>query len=283
MQNYNLSILYLFYIVGLLYMIVQIYLYMQRRIVLKELEIREFPAKFEKYLLEIDAYVALNDELKKKVQKKILIFLEDKEFIGIKMQLSDEIKLIISFYASLMRIHEVGFIYKNLKTILVYPYEFIYKEVRSYDGVYTKERYILEGQSTHDSVVISWHSAKKEISHPHSHNVIIHEFAHVLDFEDGSADGIPLIDSMQYSEFSTVLYREFKKLKAKSMKNRYWGKYALLGKYASTNEAEFFAVISELFFVRPESLHKKFPELYHELLEFYKLDTLSLYKDRVFK
>ncbi|MNT31952.1 Protein MtfA [compost metagenome] len=35
--------------------------------------------------------------------------------------------------------------------------------------------------------------------------------------------------------------------------------------YATTNEAEFFAVVSEYFFEKPEQLKDKHPELYHQL------------------
>jgi hypothetical protein len=51
-----------------------------------------------------------------------------------------------------------------------------------------------------------------------------------------------------------------------------------LGAYAATNEAEFFAVVTERFFESPQSLKKHFPELYNELKEFYKIDTVALVK-----
>jgi len=60
-------------------------------------------------------------------------------------------------------------------------------------------------------------------------------------------------------------------------KGRYPGKYTLLGSYAATNEAEFFAVVSELFFEKPHTLQKHFPEIYKELEDFYGLDTATLF------
>jgi Mlc titration factor MtfA (ptsG expression regulator) len=52
-----------------------------------------------------------------------------------------------------------------------------------------------------------------------------------------------------------------------------WGKYRLLGEYAATNEAEFFAVITELYFNRPRTLQRHFPDLYQVFRAFYRLDT----------
>lgn len=51
----------------------------------------------------------------------------------------------------------------------------------------------------------------------------------------------------------------------------------LLGDYALTNEAEFFAVCSERFFETPKALKKHFPEVYEEFKRFYRLDTEELF------
>ena len=68
----------------------------------------------------------------------------------------------------------------------------------------------------------------------------------------------------------------YKKFKEKTIKGRFLGKYHLLDKYAATNKAEFFAVMSEYFFVKPELLKKHFPDIYKELKNFYKIDTFEM-------
>ena len=75
-------------------------------------------------------------------------------------------------------------------------------------------------------------------------------------------------------------YRERKKLQYIAAmpfeeKDRDWGDYKFIGEYAATNEAEFFAVISERFFESPASLKRKFPDLYNELSDFYGVDPAS--------
>ena len=84
------------------------------------------------------------------------------------------------------------------------------------------------------------------------------------------------MEKSKYNEWTRVLFHDFKELQAIARKNRDWGRYKLIGSYAATNEAEFFAVISERFFESPHSFYEKFPELYKELEDFYKIDMKKL-------
>ena len=97
---------------------------------------------------------------------------------------------------------------------------------------------------------------------------------------DGEIDGVPPLEKSKYNEWINIIYKDFHELNKIVSKNRDWGRYKLIGSYAGTNEAEFFAVISERFFESPKSLKEKFPELYSELLSFYKIDTVSLMKKK---
>jgi len=92
---------------------------------------------------------------------------------------------------------------------------------------------------------------------------------------DGEIDGVPPMERSKYHEWTNVLYKEFEKLNKVAMKNRDWGDYKFIGEYAATNEAEFFAVISERFFESPVSLKQKFPDLYNELSDFYGIDPVA--------
>ena len=240
---------------------------------LKEILSQPFPKKYENILSKIPYYQKLNTQEQKKIKKSILIFIESKEFTGVKLEITDEIKVTVAFYACLLLLNiPTKNCFDNLLTIIVYPTHVIYDVARESGGIVSKEPLLLEGQSANDTVVISWNDAKKEAYHIGKENVILHEFAHEIDFLDGEIDGIPPLSEAKYKEWSEVLYRDYNKLKAKAITNRYWGKYKILGDYAATNEAEFFAVATERFFGTPKSLKHHFPELYKELKDFYKLD-----------
>jgi len=234
------------------------------------------PKRFEHYLEKTPHFPLLDTEDRALALERVRLFLAQKEFIGIRKEATEEMQVVIAFYAVLIALRFPEDCYHELKTVLIYPYRFVADEVSSYGGIYTKEEIIMDGQSSGDTVVISWHEARHEAHTLGHHNVIIHEFAHELDFEDGAADGIPPLDAEHYAGWSHVLFHHYDRLNEIAQKNRDWGDYALFGSYAATHPAEFFAVASEIFFCHPNSLHHAFPDVYAQLKGFYRIDTLKL-------
>jgi len=99
-------------------------------------------------------------------------------------------------------------------------------------------------------------------------NTAIHEFVHLIDKADGDTDGIPSqLLAKQYSiPWLDMTYQQMQEiLKGKSDINP----------YGATNKAEFFAVVSEYFFERPDLLEQKHPELFKLLQEIFKQDPKS--------
>lgn len=88
------------------------------------------------------------------------------------------------------------------------------------------------------------------------YNVSIHEWAHVLDLEDGFADGIPGLAAGSLDDEQELLSREL--LRAR-------GGRSALREYAGTNRAELFAVATEVFFERPDLLRRSHSQLYDVL------------------
>ena len=105
-----------------------------------------------------------------------------------------------------------------------------------------------------------------------NHNVVLHEFAHVLDFADDKiANSIPVSkDSNDYLRWKTLLDREYPQLQAAHQQ----GLNPVLDEYAvsSTTRAEFFSCATESFFERPVMLKKENPEIYYLLGYYYVLD-----------
>jgi len=223
-----------------------------------------FTKEYISIVKKIPFYNKLTDTEQKEIQTSILIFINTKEFIGIDIKVTQEMKIVIAFHA------------ENLKTVIIYSHTIITKQINSNGGIYTKSDFLIEGQSANDTVIISWEDAKKDAYHIKESNVILHEFTHEIDFMNGEINGTPPLPYAKYDEWARVLSREFNALKEVSLKNRYWGKFKLIGDYASTNEAEFFAVITERFFEEPKALKQKFPDLYKELDSFYKINPIKL-------
>ena len=236
-----------------------------------------FPKSYKTILQPIHPYQSLSPTHKEKLHFLILLFIDQKEFIGAKMTITDKVKVIIAFYASLMRLgFELGE-KDDVSSIIVYPEHFIVDESYTIDGIHRHNASVLEGQSTHGTVIISWQDIEHDITARGKENVIIHEFAHELDFEDGIADGTPLLVGSHYQRWSDVFSKAFTTLKDLEDVDMTSEGLMFLGNYALTNEAEFFAVCSERFFETPDTLKTYFPHVYQELKRFYRLDTEKLF------
>jgi MtfA peptidase len=118
-------------------------------------------------------------------------------------------------------------------------------------------------------VVLAWDSVLQGAANTKDgNNLVIHEIAHKIDFLDGSADGTPPLESSaDRQEWARVCTEAFVAHKE--------GDENLLRDYAQTNEAEFFAVATEVFFEKPQRMRKELPELYEILRKFYNLDLAA--------
>jgi hypothetical protein len=123
------------------------------------------------------------------------------------------------------------------------------------------------------SLVLSWAAVKHGAADPSDgKNVVLHEFAHQLDFENQAADGVPdLATREQQLAWSEVMRTEFASLRAADET----GIPTLLDTYGATDPAEFFAVSVEAFFERPHALRARHPRLYEELRNYFHQDPVE--------
>ena len=104
-------------------------------------------------------------------------------------------------------------------------------------------------------------------------NVVLHEFAHQLDFEQGDVNGTPALESnRQYASWARVLGAEYDALRRASDDGT---RRACSTSTAPRIPAEFFAVATEAFFERPVELRAKHAALYEELRAFYQQDPAT--------
>ena len=273
MQNFKLLLIFLWSLF-FLYLVYEFIKYIKYKKWLREIEKQSLEENLKTILKQIEYYNKLPSEIKKIIDFKIQWFLKEKKFYGIGIEITDEIKVNIAFFACLATVAYKYFCYPNLKYIFVYPNTIILHQ-RKIENIVSNEETLIEGEATNDAVIIVWNEAKREIE-KNTRNVIIHEFAHELDYAEGAIDGIPPLEESKMNEFTKVMFKEYEKFKEKTIKGRFLGKYHLIDKYATTNRAEFFAVMSEYFFIKPEVLKKHFPDIYKELKNFYKIDTYKI-------
>ncbi len=201
------------------------------------------------------------------------IFLAEKPIIGCRgLRVTDEVRVTIAALACLPLLGAARGLYPELRQVLVYPGAFIVdRPVTESGGVLSDQRRVLAGESwSQGQVLLAWDEVKRGAATPgDGHNVVIHEFAHQLDQAGGAANGAPALPTTEaYRRWSTVMHHEFDALRARLAH----GEPGLIDAYAATDPAEFFAVVSELFFERPVELAAGHPALYAELRGYYRLD-----------
>ena len=212
-------------------------------------------------------------DLQLQLKQHVQIFLAEKVFVGCNgVKITDEIRITIAAQACLLLLNRKTDYYPNLQTILVYPRAFIKEQQKThFDGVRHTEKTALAGESwQHGKVVLSWQDTidGAQITND-GRNVVIHEFAHQLDQENGRANGAPILTKGQdYQSWSSAFSKQFEQLKSQEK----MGTPSLFDYYGATNPAEFFAVTSEVFFEKSSAFYLQYPTLYQQLKLFYRVD-----------
>jgi Mlc titration factor MtfA (ptsG expression regulator) len=207
----------------------------------------------------------------------IQVFLAEKRFEGCTgLEVSDDIRVTIAAQACLLLLHRQTDYFPRLLTILVYPSTYSAQENRPLEGPVWEEgtfQRLGETERRLGTLVLAWDAAKYGASDPSDgKNVVLHEFAHQLDYDNGVADGAPALSSRaQQLSWREVMRTEFASLRAADET----GIPTLLDNYGATNPAEFFAVSTEAFFERPCALRACHPKLYSELQKYFQQDPVE--------
>ena len=241
----------------------------------RKLRAQTFPREWEAI---ISRYLPFFSRLPEADRAELLghvqVFLAEKRFEGCGgLELTQEIRLTIATQACLLLLHRKTDYFPRLLTILVYPSGYIVDQTRRVtEHVWQDGREGRLGETAREmgSMVLAWDAARSGALDPSDgKNLVLHEFAHQLDFEDLAADGAPLLSSRgEKRAWAEVMKMEFAALRAADET----GIPTLLDSYGATNPAEFFAVATEAFFERPLALRQHRPRLYAELQRFYRQD-----------
>jgi Mlc titration factor MtfA (ptsG expression regulator) len=211
------------------------------------------------------------------LEQHVRTFIERKHFEGCGgLRLHDVHRVTIAAHAALLMMGGNTDGFPRLKTILVYPDEYVVDEPRSLgDGIMSEGPEIHAGhtQSNLGAVVVSWQDVLDGIHDPaDGDNVLFHELAHQLDFEDGEDDGVPRHpDAVSARRFADVSRREFERLRADVEQDR----DTLLDPYGAEDRVEFFAVATEAFFEMPSELRARHAELYDVLAAYFRQDPAA--------
>ena len=202
------------------------------------------------------------------------VLLEEKHFEGAGgLLMRDEIRVTIAAQAAVLLLRRDADYFPRLTSIIVYPTGYVATDTTSNEGgVWSEGEEHLLGHTGRDlhALVLAWDQVRAGAADPEDgQNLVLHEFAHQLDFADGTTDGTPPLDSREgVRSWADVLGSELEALRRAADA----GDPTVLDPYGAEDPAEFFAVATEAFFERALDLAQHHARLYDELRRYYRQD-----------
>lgn len=232
-------------------------------------DISDFKREWRAILLsDVDFYLHLTSEERNRFERDILVFFSKTRITGVDTKINDADKLYVASSAVIPLFGYPGTSFDNLSEVLIYADRFNH----DYDTEGGEKRNILgmvgDG-AMNRHMILSKPALRNGYDKDHeSHNVGIHEFVHLLDKADGDTDGIPkfVLKSKEIPPWLDIVHGEMEKILNGESE---------INPYGATNEAEFFSVVSEYFFMQPEQLKSNHPELYDKLMKIYSQDPAN--------
>ncbi len=207
-------------------------------------------------------YSRLNEEQKKQFEQKLEEFLSYVRISGVNTDVTDTDRVLVAAGAIIPIFGFPGWKYHNLREVLIYDDLFSQADFRTTGQGRDVAGMVGDGPMT-GVLILSKHELRQGfLNTTDKNNTAVHEFVHLLDKSDGATDGIPenLLDKTEIMPWVKLMHRSIEDIR----KNR-----SDINPYGASNETEFFAVVSEYFFERPELLAQKHPELYALLQEIF--------------
>ena len=208
----------------------------------------------------VPLYAVLEDEARERFERDVRFVLDEWTFEPVAdADVRPEHRLGVAAGAALLLHGRPDWELPARHTVLFYPGSFdedyLPTDRATFDGMAHEQGPVIVAV---DAVEASWADPTD------GSNVVLHELAHLLDYLNSAADGVPaLLDPASLDAWQRLVRREIQAARL--------GK-SLLRRYAGTNAAEFFAVAVENFFERPDLLRRRHAELYEALVAFFALD-----------
>lgn len=216
----------------------------------------------------------LSDAEKQRLQELAVLFLHQKTIEGAHdLIITQAMSLIIALQACLPILNLDLNDYRGWVSVIVYPATFFPKRmITDENGVVHYEESHLAGESwQRGPVILAWDETE-QAGVIDGQNLVIHEFAHKLDMQNGEANGYPPLhremDPSTWVRAFTSGYEDFRQ-------KCFDGDSIGINCYGASSPAEYFAVFSEVFFERPDILRKYYQDIYEQLRQYYRQDPFT--------
>jgi hypothetical protein len=232
------------------------------------------PAVFDATVAALPILRGLDAAERTRLREAASLFIHDKAFSAAGgANVDGATQRIIALQACLLTLNLGEDSYRGWSEIILYPDEFL-RDLEEIDeaGVVHSSRDILAGESWHGGPLVLSLADVTSSGQADGVNVVLHEFAHKLDMLNGDANGFPpLHRGMDAAAWARDFSAAYEDLCARVDA----GEDTAIDPYATANPAEFFAVLTEVFFETPRLLDREYPVIYRHLQQFYRQHPLA--------
>ena len=199
-------------------------------------------------------YNELDDNARINFEKRMGHFLVTTRITGVNTTVDPLDRVLIAASAIIPIFGFADWEYMNLNEVLLYPDSFNHDFAQQ-----GEERTILGivGDGPYQNIMILSKQELRQgfLNTTGKNNTAIHEFVHLVDKTDGAVDGLP--ESLMDKKYVLPWLHLMQQKMAEIINNE-----SDINPYGATRQAEFFAVVSEYFFKRPDLLQEKHADLY---------------------
>jgi Mlc titration factor MtfA (ptsG expression regulator) len=234
---------------------------------------------FKTTLTRLPVLHGLDADEQTRLREAASLFIHDKTFSAAGgAEVDDATQRIIALQACLLTLNLTENSYRGWNEIILYPDAFLRPhEEMDAAGVVHHSRDILAGESWHGGPLVLSIADVAASGQLDGVNVVLHEFAHKLDMLNGDANGFP---PLHRGMNAAAWAREFGTAYADLCARVDTGEDTAIDPYATSNPAEFFAVLTEVFFETPRLLDTEYPAIYRQLQQFYRQHPLHRLEGR---
>lgn len=208
----------------------------------------------------VSFYRRLDEEGRRHFERDVQFVLDEYSFEGVEdVEVTDPLRLSVAAGIATLLYGRPSWELPGSASVLFYPDRFddTYHggTYADYDGMAHEQGPII---LTAPAVEASWRDTGT------SDNVVLHELAHLFDFDNEGPDGVPsLVDPASARDWQALVRNEMRRVRD--------GR-SVLRPYAAEAPSEFFAVAVEHFFETPDRMARWHGELFQALVSFFRLD-----------
>jgi Mlc titration factor MtfA (ptsG expression regulator) len=228
-----------------------------------------FPHAWARWLRRrVPLYRALDADARTRFEHDVRFAMDELSFEGVGgVEVTDELRLGVAAGVACLLHGRPDWELPGTRSVLFYPDRFdddyFGGDFADYDGMAHEQGPVILAAP---AVTSAWSRADGQ-------NVVLHELAHLFDFDDAGPDGVPsLVAPASVESWRALVEEEMRRVEA--------GR-SILRPYAATAPSEFFATAVEVFFERPRDLARRHGALYDALSAFFNLDPRSGRKEEV--